>query len=167
MQGTQRPPATQPRVAFPSGRSSRVVGVQQKPLCYRQTVPTPHPLLLGAAHPVRAGTRRRGSGEQVVGATWLASPDTAPRMEPKTTFPLKPRACQQLPTAPGSSTAPAAVRGHSPAAPLPAAGQKQYQLRGGEGGVSSGRMRLVSLSAAQRGAASGSSPCGKRCPGIG
>lgn len=158
MQGTQRPPATQPRAAFPSGRSSRVVGAQQKPLCYRQTVPTPHPFLLGAAHPVSAGARRRGSGEQVVGATWLASPDRAPRMEPRPTFTLKPRACQQLPTAPGSSTAPAAVRGHSPAALLPAAGQQQYQRRGDDGGVSSGRMRILSLSAAQRGAAGGSAP---------
>ena len=49
--------------------------------------------LLGAAHPVRAGTRRRGFGEQVVGATWPASPDRAPRMKPNSTFPLKQRAC--------------------------------------------------------------------------
>lgn len=55
MQGTQRPPATQPRAAFPSGRSSRVVEAQQKPLCYRRTAPTPHPFFSELHIPSRPG----------------------------------------------------------------------------------------------------------------
>lgn len=38
---SDHPLHSQGQAAFPSGRSSRVVEAQQKPLCYRQTAPTP------------------------------------------------------------------------------------------------------------------------------
>lgn len=92
-----------------------------------------------------------------MGATWPARPDRAPRTEQESTLSLQANpGPPAAPHCPGSSTVPAAVRAHSPAAPLPAAGSEQYQLRCGcsaDGCASSGRTRVVSPSAARRGAA--------------
>lgn len=164
------PPLPSP-AAFPGGRNSQLLEAQQKPPLLWPQCPPPRPFLLGAAHPVRARTRRRGFRGQALGATWPARPDRAPRTEQESILshqanPGPPAA----PHCPGSSTVPATVRAHSPAAPLPAAGSEQYQLRCGcsaDGCASSGRTRVVSPSAARRGAACGSFQGRTRCQGIG
>ena len=166
------PPTPLPSpAAFPGGRSSQLVEAQQKPPLLPPERPPPRPFLLGAAHPVRARTRRRGFGGQALGTTWSARPDRAPQTEPEST--LSPQADPGPPAAPhctGSSTVPAAARAHSPAALLPAAGSEQYQLRGGcsaDGSASSGGTRVVSPNAARHGAACGSFQGGTRCQAIG